>query len=117
MPISVVRKRRVWCVLKAGRVVITVGSSGNLGPRLERGTAGLRGEPAGGRMRKSRPQWPECRECGGQRRATVTWGCSAHVSEDMDLTLREYLETWEWRNLDLTSMCSNYRPGQCIPII
>ena len=27
-----------------------MGSSGNLGPRLERGTAGLWGEPAGGGM-------------------------------------------------------------------
>ena len=53
---------------------MNVGSSGNLGPRLERGTAGLRGEPAGGGVHSEQSKGPERRSVGdGEEWSLVTW--------------------------------------------
>ena len=85
-----------------------MGSSGNLGPRLEElqvcgesllgvecARAGHSGQSAG--------------SVGDREERLVTWGYSAHVSEDMDLTLSGNI----WRlgsggDLNLTSVCSNW---------
>lgn len=57
---------------------MNVGSSGNLGPRLERGTAGVRGEPAGGGMHSEQATGPERRSVGDREEwSPVTWAIVA----------------------------------------
>ena len=77
---------------------MNVGSSGNLGPRLERGTAGLRGEPAGGGVHSEQATGPERRSVGdGEEWSLVTW---LQWPRQWGHGLNpewEHLGTWEWR--------------------